>query len=234
MSTPIHLNCKNCGNTLQAADINIDKAIAKCPQCDCVFSFEDELDAPVQRLTNIEMPDGIEVLKLRSALDIFIKWRTSKYTFLKLFTIIWDMVVIPFVVIAIVTGNWIMLAIISVHLAVAVGLTYLMIARMLNTTEINVNQYRLQMEHKPIPMPFYGWNSISVEDVDQVFCQRYVGSTTNNVPNYAFKVMVKLKNGNTKRLLQGLTEAQQALYVEQEIEEFLKIKDRRIAGDFVL
>jgi len=39
----MHLRCQACGASIQADDINIHKAIAKCRTCHAVMSFADQL-----------------------------------------------------------------------------------------------------------------------------------------------------------------------------------------------
>ena len=45
--------------------------------------------------------------------------------------------------------------------------------------------------------------------------------------------MVILKNGRQLKLMDGMKNPDKALYIEQEIEYFLKIEDRRIPGEVV-
>ena len=43
--------------------------------------------------------------------------------------------------------------------------------------------------------------------------------------------MVILKNGRQFKLIEGMKSADKALYIEQEIEYFLKIDDRPVPGE---
>ena len=40
-----------------------------------------------------------------------------------------------------------------------------------------------------------------------------------------------VKDGGQQALVKGLTDSQQALYIEQELERFLKIEDRPVRGE---
>ena len=221
------LHCRNCDTPIPAEAINIQKALAKCPSCDCVFSFEEDLKKPPKQREALDMPAGIEILKLRSSLDIYLRWKGSKLNFLTIFTVIWDIVVFPITLVAIIFQIWFMLAVISIHLIIAIVMTYLLVARHRNTVEISVNEYRVKVKRTPLPVPFMDIGTIDTAKIDQLFCQQYISSKTNGQPNFSYKVMLRLKNGATKALIKGLGLPEQALYIEQEMERFLKITDRR-------
>jgi len=55
-----------------------------------------------------------------------------------------------------------------------------------------------------------------------------VPSRTNRRPDITFALRVKTKNGKDLRLVPGFTNASGALYLEQEIEKFLKIEDEPV------
>ncbi len=54
------MNCPNCGQALQASDINIEKDIAKCSQCNHVFVVSEALfkvNTPVEDLKSFDLDD---------------------------------------------------------------------------------------------------------------------------------------------------------------------------------
>ena len=120
----------------------------------------------------------------------------------------------------------------SLHILIGVGLLYYMAALFVNTTYVVVDHYNLTIEHRPLKMPFYPGRTIPSRDIDQIYIHKYVASRTNGQPNYAFGVQALLKTGENIKLLKGLRNANQAQYIEQEIEKFLKIKDRAVEEEF--
>ena len=84
--------------------------------------------------------------------------------------------VIPITLVAIIFQIWLMLAIISVHLAIAIVCTYLLAARHLNTTEISVNEHRINVTRKPLPIPFMGIHTLDAHQIDQLYCEQYIAS----------------------------------------------------------
>jgi len=226
----MQIHCSNCDHEIEHADINIDKAIAKCSNCNNVFSFEEEV-RDVRQRPEIFMPEGIEMMEFMSELDIRYKWRHAKPMngFLMAFTIIWNVMLLPFILMAIASGQWVVLLGISAHLAVGVGLIMHMITTFFNSTYLIVDEHEIIVEHAPIRLPFFVKDQyINVESVEQLYVKKYTSSKTNGRPNYAYAVHVKKNTGDDIRLLKGFTSKDKALYIEQEIERYLGILDRRV------
>ena len=228
----MRLQCPNCNADIKAEDININRLIAKCSACNTVFEFEKKVREQPRERPEIVMPQGIEAYHLLSELNIEIKWRQSFSSFLAFFTIFWNGIVFIFVAAAIITGTYGMLLGVSIHLLVGLALLYYMLTVMVNTTFITANSYRLLIEHRPLKLPFYKNKDIPVGEIDQLHVERYVASTTNGKPNHAFGLYLLKTNGEKIRLLKGLRNPDQARYVEQEIERFLDIPDRKVADEF--
>ncbi len=230
----LQLSCPNCHSQIQAEDININNVLAKCAKCNTVFSFKDEINKPVHKKQEVLLPVGIESFSTDFELDFEINWRkTSKgLGFFLFFTLFWNGIVGIFVVIGLATGQWQMLLGVSIHLLIGIFLLYYVMGIMLNTTYITVSNRELRVEHLPLRFPFYPNRFLPVSDVEQVFVERYVASTTNKRPNYAFKVKLIDRNQERIDLIKGLKQPNQALYIEQEIEKFLKIQDQVIEEEW--
>lgn len=227
------LKCPSCNHFIKADDININKLIAKCSNCSHVFSFENvqARDLGVYTRPDMLIPSGLEVLKLQSELDIQVNWfrnvSKSSFAFTMLFTLIWNLVLLPFVIMALVTGAYNILLFTSAHVAVGIAMLMRMIAMFINTTHINVSRSSLEITTTPLPSLFRRNKKIPVDRVQQLYVTRYVDSRTNGNPNYAFALYAVLKNGEKLQLVKGMNEATQK-YLEYEIESFLGIKDRPV------
>ncbi len=228
-----HVKCPSCSTAIHSKDINIDLALAKCSHCHAVFSIQAELPVFERNKPEVFMPNEMEVLKLRSELEIIMKWRkTSSLGFLLFFTIFWNGILLPFAIGAIISGELGILMGLSVHLIIGLCLAYYVFTCLINTTFLTVNEYRLHIEHKPLPLPFYPDRDIPVQDIKQVFVEKYVASKSNGTPNHAFAVVVELKDHKRVKIIKGLHHPDQALYVEQEIEAFLEIPDRKVDDEW--
>lgn len=207
--------------------------VAKCHNCHTLFSFEEQITKTIRQRPEVPMPPGIEAFSYPSELNIEIKWRAMLSGFLIFFTIFWNLILIPFVVIGITQGEWFIFLVISLHLFIGVALLYFMIATLVNTTYIVVDRYHVSITHKPIPVMTFKDRQVSIFDVQQIFIEKYVASRTNGNPNFAYKIKSAIKNKEPITLMQGLTKHVQARYIEQEIEKFLEIDDQAVEGEWI-
>lgn len=230
----IKLECPNCGASIRSEDINIDQLIAKCSQCHTLFGFDTMLKQVKRTRPEVPLPPGIEAMSYLSELNLEISWRkTTNAGFFIFFTIFWNAILIPFIVVALTQGEWVILLFISIHLLVGLSLLYYTLTILLNVTYITVNRRELIIEHKPLQMPFYPNRRLPVSDLDQLFIDKYVESRTNNSPNFAYAVRALSKGDKRIRIVKGLKNQDQARYIEQEVERFLNIEDHPVDGEWV-
>lgn len=119
-----------------------------------------------------------------------------------------------------------------IHVAIGVGLTYFVLAGLLNSTVIRVADGMLTVRHGPLP--WIGNCDLPTEGIDQIYCQNKLqrsrdedGRTTIST-QYEVHALV---NGRKQKLLSGLHEADHALFVEQRLERFLGIENRTVPGE---
>jgi hypothetical protein len=232
------LTCPNCNHFISAIDINIDKTIAKCNNCSHVFDFSNDFDLNSEQFEygrpGMMIPDGLEVLRLRSELDIEINWfraaKKSGMAFLIFFTIVWNLILLPFVLTAILAGQIEILFFTSLHLAVGLGLIYKLATLFLNTSRVIVDDQYIEFETRPLRLPWTKRKRYKTQDVTQLYVTKYVSSRTNGVANYAYGLYAIMKGGKKVKLLDQMNLETQ-MYLEQEIERFLKIKDQSVSGE---
>lgn len=226
----LQLSCPNCRTEIQAADINVANTLAKCVSCNTIFDFSPILKTPSHKKEEVLLPPGIEAYSTNYELDIELNWRkTSKALgFFLFFTLFWNGIVSIFVVTALLTGSFGMLAAISIHLLIGIGLLYYVLSVLFNTTYIIVNQREVSIEHRPLRSPFYPNRYLRAREVEQIFVEKYVAGKTNGNPNYAYAVQAILPGDKKVKLVRGLKNSDQALYIEQEIENFLRIQDEPV------
>ena len=78
-SDELDLVCDNCGSAIDGANVNINSSLAKCSNCNSVFSIKDDLFFLSDRKGRPEMimPAGTDVLELSDSLDIRLDWLKS-------------------------------------------------------------------------------------------------------------------------------------------------------------
>ncbi len=224
------LTCPKCNHLITGEDINIEKAIAKCSNCHNVFGFA--FDSKIGGLVpELIPPEGIEVLKLRSELDLRLDWKKTTSTggksFLMAFTFLWNLILLPFVLMILISGNWGILLFMSLHLAVGLGLIWYMAAVFLNKTSITLSRHKLKIRTLPLRLPFTKSGEYDIDDIKQLFVSKYTASTSNGVPNYAYALYAIMKNGDKVSLLRGMNRETQH-YIEQELETFLGIANEKV------
>ena len=234
-SDRLNLICDNCGADITGENININSSLAKCGECNTVFSIKDDHFFTHDRKGRPEMimPEGTDVLELSDSLDIRLDWLKSHprgaLGFLTFFAIVWNGVLAIIGGGLLVAGELTSIAFMSVHLLVGLGLIYYLATVYLNYTDIIVNESFIEIDHRPIRNPFVKRKKIPSEEIDQLYVNKYVSSTTNGNPNYAYGLFAILKtNGKKVSLIKGMNRETQ-LYLEQEIERYLKIKDRPVS-----
>lgn len=234
-SDQLELVCDNCGSHIEGANININSSLAKCGKCNTVFSIKDDHFFQQDRKGRPEMimPEGTDVLDLNGSLDIRLNWLKSHSRgalgFLTFFAIIWNGVIALVAGGALLSGAYSSLAFMSVHLLVGIGLIYYLASVYLNYTDVVVNESYINIDHRPIKNPFVRSKRIESKEIDQLYVTKYVSSRSNGNPNYAYGLYAILKtNGKKIVLVKGMNRETQ-LYLEQEIERYLKINDRPVA-----
>ncbi len=230
------LSCPNCESEIFSDDINIDKAIAKCSNCHTVFPFEEEVKKKSRggRRKEVFQPEGIEMFRLRSELNIDYKWRNTQSTnyFMLFFTMVWNAMILPSAFAAVMSGDLISLLFMSIHIGVGVWLLLGQLSKFINSTFITVDEHYLIIENRPISNPWFKNKQIPVKNIEQVFVKKKNTGSVNGNPTYGYSVVAIEKR--TKReipLIEGMSKSDKALFIEQEIEYFLGIEDRPIRGE---
>jgi hypothetical protein len=108
------------------------------------------------------------------------------------------------------------------------GLAYVVAAQWLNTTSIVVGPDRITVRHRPVPCR--GEKDLLIADILQLFAREEItkardddGSDTSN-----FQVRVITRDRTVVVLVPNLRNAEQARFIEQEIEHHLGIEDEAV------
>jgi hypothetical protein len=126
-------------------------------------------------------------------------------------------------------GQFFMLPFILVGLGMAVH----GISSLINRTILTVDNGELLIQHRPLPYP---GKRLSAGDIQQLFAKQrisrsYNNSTHSSNSSVTYELRALLHDGGEKKLLGGLNTSEQAQYIEQELERFLRIKDRPVRGE---
>jgi len=94
---------------------------------------------------------------------------------------------------------------------------------------MRVSAGQLTVRHGPFPWP--GNHTLHTSELDQLYCTEHHNYSRNGGRSTSYRVNAVLNGGWKIKLLSSMTEAEQALFVEQQVEQHLNIDDRRVGGE---
>lgn len=207
--------------------------MARCTHCGVVFSLpdknrdEDRSDSRKPLRPRVAMPNAIAVERMGSILEIRRNWFSAAAFFLLFFTIFWNGFMIVWHTIALSMGAWFMSCFGLIHTGVGLFMIYYTTACFMNTTTIRVGNGSLDVSSGPLP--WFGAVSLQSSAIKQLYCREKINRGKNGA-HVTYEV-VAITNGQRKDLVSGLTDAEQALYIEQEVENHLGIEDTAVRGE---
>ncbi len=230
----MRLNCRSCGTEIKAGGMNLDRMLAKCDACNAVFSFADQFDYASTREEayqkfNVEQPKGIQIDNFGLDLKITRKWFSPLFFFLLFFTLFWNGIIWPILIRALLDGELLPVCFVSIHATIGLGLAYYTLALLINITEIKVGPQQLTIRHGPLP--WRGNKNLAPADIKQLYCKEKI-SRGRRSANVTYEVRAITSMDTREDLVTGLSNAEEALFLEQEIERFLNIKDQPVRGEY--
>ncbi len=245
----MHLNCPHCGVDIPAEDMHLENELAKCCGCDAVFSFAHAMDQDAARRRGagpgradrrrreqavIGRPRRLEVREGGGVWEVRRRWFSPVAFFLVVFCLFWDGFLVAWYAIGATQfremgGVGVIFFVFPIlHVAAGVGLTWYTVAVFVNTTRVRLEQGSLSIRHGPLWVP--GNRTIAGHEIEQLFCKERI-SRGKNGTSISYELLALLKDRQRVKLLTGYREIEEVLYLEQEIERRLKIRDRAMPGE---
>ena len=226
------LSCPECGAQIPADNINLDRMVAKCQDCNAVFSFGDQFGTAsgphsLARLP-VPRPADLQIEQTGSEIRFTRRWLHPSHAFLALFVLFWNGVMAVWFGIAISQRLWLMALFGTAHAAIGLFVAYAVLAGFLNSTVIRVGMGAIDVTHTPLP--WLGNRRLETAAIAQLYCKK-VAHRPRRHTSYTHEVHVATRDGRHVQLLSGLESSEQALYLEQEIERYLGIKDQPMRGE---
>lgn len=180
---------------------------------------------------HVPIPDNIDLIEDRGDLVIRRSWRGPHLWFLLLFCIIWDGFLVFWYSAAFGDPNapLIMKLFPIGHVAVGVGLTYYVIAGFVNKTDIRINPVKVSV--KSYPMKWFGNKEVGIDDIKQLYTTEKISNNSNNGTSVSYTVNIVTGMGKKLKLVSGLQNKEQGIFIEKKIEEVLGIFDEEVAGE---
>lgn len=234
----MQMSCEVCHAPLRPEDVRLDLAVAKCHSCNAVYDLSGRkargltvaaseqrklvrAKAPLPKRFRVEDQDGMTRIRWR--------WFTPSHLFLLVFCILWNGFLATWYGISFaVDAPLIMKLFPIIHVAVGVGLSYYTLTGFVNRTVIEVSRSQLTIHHGPLP-----WRG-NMSEPGRQFTQLYgeENSRTNKGhTTFTYDLIALDREGRKVKLLSGLTEKDQVLYLEQTLERRLGIEDAPVDGE---
>jgi hypothetical protein len=228
----VDITCKRCGAIIPADDINLQTMVAKCRSCNAVFSIAEQipqadswaaparLDVPLPERFTVEHPVG--------GLRISWRWFTPVAIFLAVFAVFWNSFVCAWMGMAIAGGAGAFALFGTFHALVGLGIAYGAVTMFVNSTKVEASYGSLSVRHGPLPA--FGNKDLARDAIRQLYCVERVRSLRHS-SSVSYELQAIKADGSSVGLLKGIQNAEQALYLEQELERFLGIKDEAVRGE---
>ncbi|ASJ72884.1 hypothetical protein IMCC3135_13995 [Granulosicoccus antarcticus IMCC3135] len=241
------LSCQSCGSPLQVDGFDRRLAVVHCSHCGVLFDLTKprtthDTDSASHSAANVQpaqnvnvktedvassrpvaaMPPGFSVTG-NGQLSVRWSWRSISSLFLLGFAVLWNLLLLFKL------GSTGIDLIRGVFALAGFGLLYRGLAGVLNSTTITVNENQLTVRHSP--MPWYPAPTIDAASIEQLFVSEGYTQSKNGTRTPYYLLNAVLRDNASKRLSTRFSDIGQALYLEQEFERVLHIRDRSVAGE---
>ncbi|KFE66693.1 hypothetical protein [Hyalangium minutum] len=234
----MQMSCEVCHAPLRPEDVRLDLAVAKCHSCNAVYDLSGRkargltvtspekhklvrAKAPLPKRFRVEDSDGMTRIRWR--------WFTPSHLFMLVFCIFWNGFLVVWYGISFTVGAPLIMKLFPLlHVAVGLGLSYSTLTGLVNRTVIEVSRNQLTIRHGPLP-----WRGNRSEPGRQ-FTQLYgeeIFRTNKGHTTFTYDLIALDREGRKVKLLSGLTEKDQVLYLEQTLERRLGIEDAPVDGE---
>lgn len=219
--------CPNCNAGVSAKDTNIQEMVGKCTSCDSIFSLKPiaaSLNAEVDTLftENLGRPAGVELNYFNDEMEISLK---QNQVFSTLLVILAPLFLFLGVLIFYKKGfDWAAgMAAVSAVLT-ALG-TWNLVNGRKHRTYVTLSKTRLDIEHRPKNLTKD--RSFSTASIEQFFV-----SADLQLGGFAIYALVNSPEGQKRqKIVGGLKSQIKGKYLEQEMERYLGIKNKKVIGE---
>ncbi len=115
------------------------------------------------------------------------------------------------------------------QIAIGVAITYITVAGLINKTWITLADGALSIRHGPLP--WVGNKTLAVADIELIYREK-VDENRPFETSFLYKLSATLSDGRDVELLDMLSSADEARFLEQCLDEQIRIPDAPVAGEF--
>lgn len=167
------------------------------------------------------IPEGLDLIPTPDGMIIRKVWLSWIIIPMGLFVLVWDSFL--FVLYnAMLSDGWpgIMILFPSLHLAVGIGLTWYVLASLVNRTDIIVSSTSVRVTHRPAPWP--GNKEVKAENISEILVRMRVG----NRGSRTWSVMYAGRARRERKLVAWIAQSDQAEFIARVIREVLGLTQK--------
>jgi len=216
--------CPSCNNTVPADNLNLTDKVAKCGECNIIFSIEEEvssLNNKPKMNQEIFRPEGIDLFYFKDELDITVKQHVQGLDAIGL-------MIFPAIAFFS-TLVYLKKETISVYipLVTAIATIYFLYRwytyeKGKNKTFINVSDKFLSIKSRP--KHFRKDKHYHIDEIDQL----YIKTSEDGMGYFSIYMIINGIEGQKHEKLLDVNTISKAKYLEQQIEKHLHIEDRKV------
>ncbi len=177
---------------------------------------------------DIGLPEKIQFFDHVSHIEIVRTWFGMQTLFLTGFAVIWAGFLFFWYSNVPADGELMFVLFPLIHVGVGFVIAYIALTGWFNRTQLTVGQGKIGVRHGPLPWP--GNKEIDAHDVKQLYGKEKI-SRSRNSTSVSYELRAVTKSGRNIKLVGGLESQEQAIFIEQKIEKYLRIEDVAIPGE---
>ena len=217
----MQLTCPNCSQRIRAENINVQEFVAVCANCDTVFPFKSPAEKnkrrKVKQPQNLSLHDGQHL-----EMSFRTNWRLSSnenFVGLAIGTVMT-------IFVATLTGSEFLISgeiplIIPAAMAMlAIFFTYLLGILVYNRTHIVMDEEKIAISRKPIPVLFNQGKEVSLYGVESIKCEETPISIKEAYDLPRYRVWAETADGSRRIIINDVTE-EYAYFISQHLDERL-------------
>lgn len=209
------LACPNCALPYKADDVHVAEKVVVCRACDAVHRL---IPARPAHRPVASRPERWAMEEAGGGLVLRKRWFGWHAVLLLVFVVVWDFAALVAITTEGLGG--------VLHVLGGIVVTYITFANLLNTSTIEVRSGRLRATHGPVPWP--GNVEMATGDIAQLYVE-LTGVRVNKQPRW--QVLCVDREGVARRIGPLVASIEEGRWIEQRIEEHLRLPDRDMPGE---
>jgi predicted RNA-binding Zn-ribbon protein involved in translation (DUF1610 family) len=228
----IPMSCPSCGAAIHVPD-KIERY--QCEYCGTTHFIRDasakrQAQAAAPLRAKWLAPDKVRMTRDNEGSHIRFRWFSLRHIPMAIFCLFWDGFLIFWYSMVTSMGAPLVFALFPIlHLMVGIAITYSTLAGFVNRTNIDLSRTELSVWFEPLL--WFGEKTLKVGEIKQIYCKEKIVHGKNGTVTHRYSLNVLTSALRQVELLRDLDSPDLAMFLEQQLEEWMLIADQPIAGE---